>query len=117
MNITEFLEARITEDEKQVAKHLPALSSHGLGDYGLRILDECAAKRAIIKQHESWPVLVERKPSEIEQVAGGLNSITYRMTSEIAWFTTTEYIKRFGTEPPTAPMILTLAAIYKDHPD
>lgn len=117
MNITEFLEARIAEDEAQATKHLPSLSSHGLGDYGLRVLAECEAKRAIIEQHQNWPVYVESEPSELEQVASGLNDVTYRMTRQMAWLTTREYVKRFGTEPPTAPMIRTLAAVYKDHPD
>jgi hypothetical protein len=49
MTITEFLEARIAEDEEQANKHLPALRSHGLGDYGFRVLAECEAKQAIIK--------------------------------------------------------------------
>lgn len=51
MNIIEFLEARIAEDEQQTTKHLPALSSHGLGDYGLRVLAECRAKRALTSLH------------------------------------------------------------------
>jgi hypothetical protein len=135
MNITEFLEARISEDDAAAKAAIENYAPNAWdnpatgGNYypadvafwdmhtPSRILAECAAKRAIIKQHESWPVLVERKPSELETVAGGLGSITYRMTSEIAWLTTREYIKRFGTEPPTAPMILTLAAVYSDHPD
>ena len=49
--IATFLEARITEDEAQAAKHLTALSSHGLGDCGLRILAECAAKRDLCNLH------------------------------------------------------------------
>lgn len=122
MTITEFLLARITEDEQQAEAcrelgWVPA-KKYGLTAIGYsRTLAECAAKRAIIKQHEQWPVLVERKPSELEIANQGLESITYRMTSEMAWLTTKEYIRRFGSEPPTAPMLLTLAAVYKDHPD
>ena len=33
------------------------------------------------------------------------------------WLTEQEYVKKFGEAPPTAPMIRTLAAVYKDHPD
>lgn len=142
MTITEFLIARIAEDEALAKAALVGM--HGehkdrwdWGGYVLgldrdstakqdefitewwpkRVLAECVAKRAIIKQHEEWPVLVERKPSELESVAHSLDSITYRMTSELAWLTTREYIKRFGVEPPTAPMISALAAAYRDHPD
>lgn len=122
MKVTEFLEARISEDEQQ-ARACRELGWVPARKYGLtaigytRTLAECEAKRIIIKQHEQWPVLVERKPSELEIARQGLASVTYRMTSEMAWMTTKEYIKRFGSEPPTAPMLLTLAAIYKDHPD
>lgn len=118
LTITEFLEARIAEDEAE-AKWVEAEGDHGSSpiQHPARVLAECSAKRAIIKQHEEWPVLVERQPSEIEQVAAWLNDFTYRMYREIAWLTTKEYIKRFGVEPPTAPMIATLAAVYKDHPD
>lgn len=115
-SIIEFLEARITEDEAE-ARGLQQESDFGLEAFGNYMLAECAAKRAIIRQHEEWPVLVEREPSQLESVAGGLESITYRMTREIAWMTTREYVKRFGVQPPTAPMIRTLAAVYKDHRD
>lgn len=117
MNVIEFLLARITEDERQASKHQESASRHGWGDYTIRVLKECQAKRAIIKQHEQWPVLVEQERPELRIAHEGLESITYQMTSEIAWLTTKEYIKRFGTEPPTAPMLLTLAAVYQDHPD
>jgi len=143
MNITEFLEARIAEDEAGARRaaldrwgqaateqwdwasnllsterdSTEAQDAYVVNWWPARVLAECAAKRAIIKQHEEWPVLVEREPSELESVAAGLESITYRMTREIAWLTEREYIKRFGTQPPTAPMICTLAAVYADHPD
>lgn len=48
MTITEFLEARIAEDETQAAKHQESAIRHGWGDYTARVLAECAAKRAII---------------------------------------------------------------------
>lgn len=122
MNIVEFLEARIAEDEAQaynvlVFRMIPETGMPGNQAIPARVLAECAAKRAIISQHQKWPVLVERKPSELEQVAAGLDDITYRMTREMAWLTTREYIKRFGVEPPTAPIIAIMAAVYKEHPD
>lgn len=164
MTITEFLEARIAEDEKVARNASPgpwsyadiesvgggtiydptvaiasvewdvdhvdsrirrtrpdwqadATGEHIVRHNPARVLAECAAKRAIIKQHEQWPVYVESEPSELEQVASGLNDITYSMTRQMAWLTTREYVNKFGVEPPTAPMIAALAAVYKEHPD
>lgn len=119
MTLIEFLEARIAEDEAE-AKPMAALEDDDRGGWAIvyaeRVLAECAAKRAIIKQHEDWPVLVERE-SEISHDASDLNSVTFRMSRETMWLTEREYVKRFGVEPPTAPMIRILAAVYKDHPD
>jgi hypothetical protein len=131
MTLTEFLLARIAEDE---ARAHYALSRGGGGalEYGgqwygaikhaerwepARALAECAAKRAIITCHESWPVLVEG-PIEFGLVDGtDPHAIAYRATQQIAWATQAEYRKRFGTEPPTTPMLRALALPYADHPD
>jgi hypothetical protein len=138
MNITDFLLARIAEDEayaeqaqgetygwvdywtadtRQGTRTESVIYAHAFRFDPARVLAECAAKRAIVEQHQQWPVLVESEPSELEQVASGLTDFTYRMTRQMAWLTTREYIKRFGVEPPTAPMLAALAAVYKDHPD
>ncbi len=145
MNIVEFLSARIAEDEALAEEcllpenlrpygdsRIPPIDPEGWGDLArnylggemgehcaqhnpLRVLAECEAKRAILKQHEEWPVLVEREPSleQIDSLQGGI----FRMTREIMWLTEREYVKRFGTAPPTAPMIRTMAAVYSGHPD
>lgn len=81
-----------------------------------RVLAECEAKRAIIKQHGDWPVLVERPPV-MEVDSTNLQSVSCRMSQDIAMLTERGYVSRFGVEPPTAPMIRTLASIYSDHPD
>lgn len=88
MTIPEFLEARIAEDEAQATKHLPALSSHGLGDYGLRVLSECAAKRVIVGTYRA-----------IEANRNAEGSIQWH--EERALLTS----------------VSALAAVYKDHPD
>jgi hypothetical protein len=93
------------DQSEHIARHDPA-----------RVLAECAAKRAIIKQHEDWPVLVEGE-LEMEPASSDIQSMAYRATRQIAWMTEQEYIKRFGVEPPTAPMVATLAAVYADHPE
>ena len=55
MTITEFLEARIAEDEAE-AKWVEAEGDHGSSpvQHPARVLAECAAKRAIIKQNQSY---------------------------------------------------------------
>ena len=143
MNITDFLLARISEEERLAQDaidddsgqdggfedsfdsltgsgplgHVPAFGDAAarlvVWNTPRRMLAECAAKRAIVKQHEDWPVLVEREPT----ITSDFQSMTFRMSHEMAWLTEREYINRFGIEPPTAPMIRTLASVYKDHPD
>jgi len=82
-----------------------------------RVLAECEAQRRIIAFHESWPILVQT-PAKFEPIKDGdFDNYTYRMSQEIAWLTTREYVARFGIDPPTAPMIAALIAIYADHPD
>jgi len=94
------------EHLEHIARHDPA-----------RVLAECAAKRAIIAFHESWPVLVEG-PMEFGPVDGtDPHAIAYRATQQIAWATQAEYVKRFGDKPPTTPMLRALATVYDDHPD
>lgn len=94
---------------------------HGIGGEHIarwdpaRVLAECDAKRRIIELHASWPVLVETPP-ELTQ-SDSPTEMTFRLTQQIAWTTQDEYRKRFGNEPPTAPMIRTLALPYADHPD
>jgi hypothetical protein len=148
MTITEFLEARLSEDEVWARAASAMMSGPTWEDDGTsvssgedtfwvdglyvrspedvsahiarhdpaRVLAECAAKRAVLKQHEDWPVLVERTPTGgIE--ADDIQSMTFRMVKEIAWLTEREYVKRFGTEPPTTPMVKALAAVYASHED
>ena len=55
MNITEFLEARISEDEAAAQKlaltdRRPVLSIASTVNHPARVLAECAAKRAIIER-------------------------------------------------------------------
>ena len=110
MNIVEFLEARIAEDELRANYYGPLAMGTA------RVLAECAAKRAILEQHKDWPILVEKKP-EFTEATNDLNSMSYRVTQEMVWLTEREYVKRFGVEAPTTNMIRALAAIYRDHPD
>src|SRR5688572_24136319 len=76
-------------------------------------LADLAAKRKILDLHESWPVLVEREPVLVHDVA----SMTVSLTQDLAWLTTQEYRKRFGIEPPTSPVIHALLQPYASRPD
>ena len=147
MTLTEFLLARITEDEAKarvamgdgdgrwaswnrswdtapvrdlavngarVAVLPTTIDEHVCRHDPARVLAECKAKRRIVAFHESWPVLAE---TPVEITADPADSFTMRATQQIAWLTTKEYRVRFGDEPPTAPMLAALAAVYADHPD
>lgn len=137
MTITEFLLSRIAEDEAvaheviEANKTDPVASEHDPecttwatdGNFGQlaayidpqRLLAECAAKRAIIEWHQNWPVLVETKPT-FEQDPS-LQGTVVRAWQEIAWLTEREYLGKFGSEPPTAPILRIMAQVYADHPD
>lgn len=116
MNITEFLLERIAEDEREATVCLGR--PHYSTRRWTRMLSECEAKRAIVKQHEQWPVLTERPAPEVGVVNPyDLQATTLRMSKHLDWLTEQEYRKKFGDEPPTAPMLKELAAIYSDHPD
>ena len=124
MTIVEFLLARIAEDEElwslardarlgfTAGNTVPAVLPQSLAG---RMLADCEAKRRIVELHRSWPVLVEREPT-FEQV-GGMDSLTFRASQQLAWMTDREYRAKFGSEPPTAPMLAALAEVYADHPD
>ena len=126
-DLTEFLLARIAEDEaaaRDVIASLfngyrvnelihPDIARHIYRWTPGRVLAECEAKRRIIAFHESWPVLIQTEPS-LELTP---ETWVAKMTSDIAWLTNAEYVKRFGTDPPTAPMLLAMAQAYADHPD
>lgn len=103
MTIVEFLKARIVEDEQQARKHLHALRSHGLGDYGLRVLAECAAKRVIIEQHE--PV----NYSSLGMASPNACSLCGADRGMHDW----EWVQ----DSFPCPTVRALAAVYKDHTD
>lgn len=133
MNITDFLLARIAEDEgvarrcetgPPIVRMLQVGMDHNEGvqsgwieiDPG-RVLAECEAKRRIVEWHKNWPVLVETPPTFAPASADDVGSMTVRMSQQIAWATEQEYRLKFGTEPPTGPIIRIIAAVYADHPD
>lgn len=126
MTITEFLEQRIAEDARVAQRVIDEPGYTHDDEAGIdfdehfnpnRMLAECEAKRRILEFHRSWPVLVETEPRFDLADSTDMNAMTYRMSKQIMWTTEQEYRERFGDEPPTAPMLLALAAVYSDHPD
>lgn len=118
MSIGEFLLARIAEDERWARANL---NVHRMGDFspgtGPWLLADCAAKRAIVEFHQQWPVLVRGEPVLEQGTDTEPDAMVFRMLQRLDWATEQEYVKRFGTEPPTAPILRILASMYADHPD
>jgi hypothetical protein len=124
LTVTEFVSARLDEDEAAARADLDSDAwgnpySDGTGiEFTFtaeHVLAQCAAMRKIVELHASWPVLAETTP-EFEDDASDPMSLTFRITRQIAWVTEQEYRNRFGEEPPTAPMLRALASIWSDHP-
>jgi hypothetical protein len=95
---------------EHIARHDPA-----------RVLAEVEAKRKIIAFHDQWPVLVQTEPkiefSGSDTLGATIDQYAVRMSQQIDWQTTQQYRARFGTEPPTAPMLRALVQVYSGHPD
>lgn len=120
VTIEEFLLARIADDEASAAEYQGETEPGDLDHWTPeRIRADCRAKRRIVELHGAWPVLVE-KPAEFESVRPEPDqdhSMILRMTQQLGWFTQEQYRRKFGSEPPTAPILRELAAIWSEHPD
>lgn len=71
----------------------------------------------IVKLHdEIWPILTQ-EPPELQKVetVTDFNTVAYQMRQNIEWHTRDSYMKRFGQEPPTNPIVLSFARIWKTH--
>lgn len=127
LTLTEFLYARFAEDEfaaqeadwamqgKWYAEADDKVDEYVKRFAPARVLAECEAKKEVVKFHDSWPTLVET-PIETETTSD-IDGYVLRASKQIAWLTTREYVARFGTEPPTAPILAFLALPYADHED
>jgi hypothetical protein len=133
MTLTEFLLERIAEDEAVARENLAEWGDSAEwqpgDDWSLgsddeypgvrveagRVLAECEAKRRIVALHQSWPTLIET-PLETE-TTNDIESYVLRASKQIAWLTTSEYVARFGSEPPTSPILSLLALPYMHHKD
>lgn len=112
MTPEEFLLARIVEAEQALQNHVLELS---LNEFtSLRNL--ALLMREALKLHQQWPILVSDMPElEFEQVDG--NNFSYVATQRFVWLTNEEYVKKFGTAPPTSNMLRAWLVAYRMHPD
>ena len=111
MNIEAFIEARLRET-LEMAEQTMDIDS----DLGNRIERQCQVLMDIVEMHESWPVLVQ-SPVEFDVKPGDVDSYIMYAQQKIQWLTEKEYYKKFGEQPPTAPLVNRIAAIFSWHPD
>lgn len=111
MNIETFLLARMSEAKLTAERIFDEDVRNGL----LLVVDHVIL---IIDWHQNWPVLLEQgEELNFEQPTADINQVAFRITKRIAWVTNNEYRKRFGEEPPTAPLLRQIAQDYNWHPD
>ena len=116
MNIEEFLLARVEEAHQELSKmletHVIEMAHYQQFEVTLHMQKE------LILWHRQWPILVEG-PMEFEPGIDEVDvqSMTYRVTQQMAWISMAEYIKRFGIEAPAAPLLRRMAMFYTNHPD
>lgn len=109
MSITEFLEARIAEDEAEAREGLaqgdPKDVYGALGFFEPdRVLAECAAKRRIVDLYKFHRSNRDARRSPLAREAEDEQAAQERRTQEAR----TRAIEE---------AVLSLAAVYKDHPD
>ena len=122
-DLAQWLLQQITEDERAAGSAFRSPLNSALGDaypepgvtmWPSRLLAECEAKKKIIEWHQSWPVLVQTPPTFENNESTDPSRIVLRASQQIAWLTQQEYVKRFGTAPPSAPILRLLALPYAD---
>jgi hypothetical protein len=72
----------------------------------------------ILDLHKKWPILVKQTPEPAvvyDQLSA--DQIIATMVHKINWLTQEEYLDRFGTEPPTDPILDSIARIWRSHED
>lgn len=72
--------------------------------------------KVVVEFHKNWPVLVTTKP-ELEMRPDDSDTWRYQLTQQMNWLTQEEYVKKFGTDPPTAPLLVKLLESWTHHPD
>lgn len=100
-DITDFIRERLAED--RIARRISK-------EWYESILEIC-------KVHdEIWPVLTTEPPElQVVKTVDDFNTVAYQMRQNIEWHTRDSYVKKFGTDPPTNPIVLSIARIWKTH--
>lgn len=125
MNITEFLEARIAEDEAE-CQPMAALEDDDRGGWAIayaeRVLAECAAKRAVLVLHQPTVETVEwfddatgtGKASVCPQCRPK-DPTDWNPPIGMAGIRPEGFVPSYTLAP--CPTLCALAAVYADHPD
>ena len=93
--IVDFIKERMVEDR---------LSNHVSGPWYDSIYEIL-----VLISHKPEPVVVNS--------VDDYNTVSYALKSNIEWHTRKTYVERFGEEPPTNPIVLALARVWKTHPN
>lgn len=72
--------------------------------------------RIAVEFHKNWPVLVETEP-EFDMMPDSFDTVKYKLVQRMQWLTQEEYRKKFGSAPPTAPLLRQWANLFSDHAD
>ena len=114
MTVEEFLTARLDEAKEDLLAR---------SEEQYILIDTL---RMVLEFHKNWPVLVETQPKfemidkkslELVNDPRSVDNTIYQMTQRIAWWSREEYVKKFGVEAPTAPLVQSWIEKYQDHPD
>lgn len=107
MTRDEFIRARLEE----ISRERPWGLEDFVSGFVCSILE-------ILDLHQKWPILTKEEP-EPAVIYDDLSANQYimAMTSKINWMTQQEYIRKFGTEPPTDPILNSIARIWREHED
>lgn len=110
VTIVEFLKARL--EDQMFVKH------DECGRYNDQILPFARYCSKVLQWHENWPTLVEG-PLEFEDIKSTEypNNIAMAISRKMEWLTQEEFRRRFGEEPPTAPLLRDMAMMFSKHPD
>lgn len=103
-SIEEFIEDRLVGMESWSGYVIPWLAA-------------IASIRDILEWHKNWPVLVEGPPKYEQVRAFHPDFAAYQISQQMEWITRQEYIRRFGEEPPTAPLLRKIACHFSWHED
>lgn len=104
--IEDFLMARYEEEERW------------LRSPDFNALMQIWAHRSIVEWHSRWPVMVQGPmETRVADDYFDMNTVRLEMSQRVDFMTHELYRSRFGEEPPSAPILKILAAVYSTHPD